>query len=160
MAKSKIKFCSFLFWQKHRCLWHRCQPAECQRWIVDEAWLLATSYCEDKNARSFSLSVHRAGSAILTSVSLFNVFCLFREAGIECSQLVLSPLPPSVEIIQETKAQSLPAFSCMQLLNYLGSCLYLLSVNRFLRHWNSTTVIHQGEASLQPCLFPSLFIRI
>lgn len=29
-------------------------------------------------------------------------------------------------MIQEKTSQSLPAFSCMQLLNYLSSCFYLL----------------------------------
>lgn len=55
--KPQIPFIFFL--AKERMLWH-----SCQRWMVDEAWLLVT--CDAKNARSLSLSVHGADVAVLT----------------------------------------------------------------------------------------------
>lgn len=44
---------------------------------------------------------------------------LFREAGTDPSKPVLSPTR-SVAMVQEKTSQRLPAFSCMQLLNFTG----------------------------------------
>lgn len=44
----------------------------CRMSEVGEAWLLLASCCDDKNARSLSLSVHRAGTTIFTEISRFH----------------------------------------------------------------------------------------
>lgn len=59
MEKKTLKFSSSFFLAKEQMIWH-----SCQRWMVDEAWLLVT--CDAKNTRSLSLSVHRADVAVLS----------------------------------------------------------------------------------------------
>lgn len=106
------------------CLWHSCQPAECQRWMLDQVWLLVTSNSNDKNARSLSLSVHGAGTAVLTKISLFNGLASSEKLALNVANPCCPPCPHLWRSLRTS--QSLSAFSCMQLLNYLCSCFYLL----------------------------------
>lgn len=66
--------------QKSNCLhlssgkmWDACgRVPACRMSEVGEAWLLLASCCDDKNARSLSHFVHRAGTAIFTEISRFH----------------------------------------------------------------------------------------
>lgn len=158
------------------CLWHSCQPAECQRWMVDQVWLLVTYNSNDKNAMSLSLSVHRAGTAVLTKISLFNGLASSEKVALNVANPCFPPCPHLWRSLRREHLRAcllfracsywitcVPAFTCFSLSRFLShwnSLTFLRHIDIFLRHWNAATGTHQGEVSLQPSLFPCLFISI